>query len=164
MAVAPTTTNAAITGVSLQCEPNASNYFIKEGTKGDFVYKNAALTELLKDLGRNTEEVWDSIAKKQGSVLHLDFLTDEQKEVFYTFKELNQFEIIEQAGIRQQYVDQACSLNINIPPDTPAEVRSRLYLTAHAYGIKSLYYQRSQSINKEGLDTMDADACASCAG
>tara|TARA_R110002126_G_scaffold47605_5_gene133373 strand:+ start:7624 stop:9330 length:1707 start_codon:yes stop_codon:yes gene_type:complete len=164
LAVAPTTTNAAITGVSLQCEPNASNYFIKEGTKGDFVYKNAALTELLKDLGRNTEEVWESIAKKQGSVLHLDFLTDEQKEVFYTFKELNQFEIIEQAGIRQQYVDQACSLNINIPPDTPADVRSRLYLTAHAYGIKSLYYQRSQSINKEGLDTMAADGCSSCAG
>jgi len=164
LAVAPTTTNAAITGVSLQCEPWASNYFIKEGNKGDFVYKNEALTKLLVELGKNTDEVWDSIAKKQGSVQHLDFLTDEQKEVFYTFKELNQFEIIEQAGIRQQYIDQAVSLNVNIPPDTPADVRSKLYLTAHAYGIKSLYYQRSQSINKEGLDTMDAEGCSSCAG
>ena len=164
LAVAPTTTNAAITGVSLQCEPWASNYFIKEGNKGDFVYKNKALTKLLVELGKNTDEVWDSIAKKQGSVQHLDFLTDEQKEVFYTFKELNQFEIIEQAGIRQQYIDQAVSLNVNIPPDTPADVRSKLYLTAHAYGIKSLYYQRSQSINKEGLDTMDAEGCSSCAG
>ena len=164
LAVAPTTTNAAITGVSLQCEPWASNYFIKEGNKGDFVYKNEALTKLLIESGKNTDEVWDSIAKKQGSVQHLDFLTDEQKEVFYTFKELNQFEIIEQAGIRQQYIDQAVSLNVNIPPDTPADVRSKLYLTAHAYGIKSLYYQRSQSINKEGLDTMDAEGCSSCAG
>jgi ribonucleoside-diphosphate reductase alpha chain len=164
IAVAPTTTNAAIAGVSLQCEPWASNYFIKEGTKGDFIYKNAALTEVLTLLGENTDEVWDSIAKKQGSVQHLNFLTAEQKEVFLTFKELNQFEIIEQAGIRQKYVDQACSLNVNIPPDTPAKVRSQLYLTAHAYGIKSLYYQRSQSINKEGLNTMDAEACSSCAG
>lgn len=164
LAVAPTTTNAAITGVSLQCEPWASNYFIKEGTKGDFIYKNEVLTRRLEALGKNTDEVWESIAKKQGSVQHLDFLSDDDKEVFLTFKELNQFEIIEQAAIRQKYIDQAASLNINIPPDTPADVRSRLYLTAHAYGIKSLYYQRSQSIIKEGLDTMDADACSSCAG
>ena len=164
LAIAPTTTNAAITGVSLQCEPWASNYFIKEGNKGDFVYKNEVLTDLLISLGKNTDEVWESIAQKKGSVQHLDFLTDEQKEVFLTFKELNQFEIIEQAAIRQKYIDQAASLNVNIPPTTPADVRARLYLTAHAYGIKSLYYQRSQSINKEGLDTMDAEACSSCAG
>lgn len=164
MAIAPTTTNAAIAGTSYGIEPWPSNYFIKEGTKGDFVYKNRFLEELLKEKGHNTEEIWDSIAKHQGSVQHLDCLTEDEKEVFLTFKEINQFELIEQAGVRQKYIDQGVSLNINIPPDTPADVRSKLYLTAHAYGIKSLYYQRSQSINKEGLATMDPDACSSCAG
>lgn len=165
IAEAPTVTNAAIAGgVSCGIEPIPSNYFIKGGAKGNFTVRNTQLEELLISLNQNTNEVWDSIVKKAGSVQHLDFLSDDQKEVFKTFKEINQFELIEQAGIRQKYIDQGQSLNINIPPDTGAKTRSKLYLTAHALGIKSIYYQRSQSINKEGLDTMDAEACVSCSG
>ena len=161
---APTTTNAAIAGVSCGIEPWASNYFIKEGGKGNFKYINKHLKSKLAEVDKDTDEIWESIAKKGGSVQHLDFLSNEDKEVFLTFEEINQFELIEQAAIRQKYVDQGVSLNINIPPTTPASVRAELYLTAHELGIKSLYYQRSKSINKNGLDSMDPEACSSCSG
>lgn len=161
---APTVTNASIQGDSPGIEPWPSNYFIKEGSKGNFTYKNKELTKVLENLGKNTEEVWKSIGDKSGSVQHLDFLSSEEKEIFLTFEEINQFELIEQAAIRQKYVDQGVSLNINIPPTTPAKLRSQLYLTAHALGIKSLYYQRSKSINKEGIRSMDPELCVSCSG
>ena len=161
---APTTTNAAILKASTGIEAWSSNYFIKEGAKGTFIYKNEELKKHLEEIGRDTKEVWDSIGAKGGSVQHLDFIDNDTKEVFLTMKEMNQFEIIEQAAIRQDYVDQGVSLNINIPPDTPAKVRSQIYLTAHRQGVKSIYYQRSQSIGKKDLDTMNPTACSSCEG
>lgn len=161
---APTTTNAGILGVSTGIEPWASNYYIKEGAKGTFIYKNPFLEGLLKSMDKDTKEVWDSIGDKGGSVQHLDFLSDFDKELFLTMDEINQFELIEQAGIRQDWVDQGVSLNINIPPETPAKVRAQLYLTAHRYGVKSIYYQRSESIAKQGLDTMNPEGCSSCEG
>jgi ribonucleoside-diphosphate reductase alpha chain len=137
---------------------------MKEGANGTFVYKNVELKKILVELGQDTKEVWDSIGAKGGSVQDLDFLDDDTKEVFLTMEEINQFELIEQAAIRQDYIDQGASLNINIPPETPADVRSKLYLTAHKFGVKAIYYQRSKSISKQGLDTMDPEACASCSG
>ena len=161
---APTTTNASIVGSSPGIEPWAANYFMKEGANGTFVYKNVELKKILKQLGQDTKEVWDSIGAKGGSVQDLDFLSEETKEVFLTMEEINQFDLIEQAAIRQDYTDQGASLNINIPPETPSDVRSELYLTAHKFGVKAIYYQRSKSISKQGLDTMNPEACASCSG
>lgn len=161
---APTTTNASIVGASPGIGPWAANYFMKEGAKGTFVYKNVELKKILVEMGRDTKDVWDSIGAKGGSVQDLDFLSDDDKEVFLTFEEINQFDLIEQAAIRQDHIDQGASLNLNIPPETPANVRSKLYLTAHKFGVKAIYYQRSKSISKQGLDTMDPEACASCSG
>ena len=146
MAMAPTTTNALIAGgISQGIEPHAANAYIKVVAKGKFFFKNKALEDLLKLKGEDTEENWDSIRLQNGSVKFLDCLTDDEKDVFKTFSEINQFEIIEQAAIRQIYIDQGQSLNIFIPPETPANVRSKLHLLAWEYGLKGLYYQRSLS-------------------
>ena len=146
MAMAPTTSNALIRGgISQGIEPHASNCYIKVVAKGKFLFKNKALEDLLESKGENTDEVWEKIRLQNGSVKFLDILTDDEKDVFKTFSEINQFELIEQAAIRQQYIDQGQSLNIFIPPNTPANVRSKLHLMAHAYGLKGLYYQRSFS-------------------
>ena len=182
MAMAPTTTNALIAGgLSQGIEPHASNCYIKTVAKGKFEFRNKALEALLESKGQNTHEVWEEIRLQNGSVAFLDFLTDDEKEVFKTFSEINQFEIIEQAAIRQNYIDQGQSLNIFVPPSTPANVRSKLHLMAWEYGIKGLYYQRSfseaqkfmiQASSKSGRtgfehikweDSMN-DECTSCEG
>lgn len=172
IAEAPTVSNATImskaslTGmqVSPGIEPIASNYYIQKSAKGNFTRKNTKLESLLISLDKNTDGVWDSIKKNKGSVQQLDFLNEEQKDIFKTFKEINQFELIKQAAIRQEFVDQGQSLNLNIPPETDPKLISKLYLYAHALGIKSLYYQRSESVTKNGVSVMDAESCASCAG
>ena len=146
MAMAPTTTNALIAGgISQGIEPHAANVYIKTVAKGKFLFKNNALEDLLESKGKNTDEVWEEIRLQNGSVAFVDFLTEEEKNVFKTFSEINQFELIEQAAIRQQYIDQGQSLNIFVPPNTPPDVRSKLHLLAHSYGLKGLYYQRSFS-------------------
>tara|TARA_R110000744_G_scaffold7342_6_gene25367 strand:- start:1770 stop:3593 length:1824 start_codon:yes stop_codon:yes gene_type:complete len=146
MAMAPTTTNALIAGgISQGIEPHASNAYIKTVAKGKFFFKNKNLEKLLETKGKNTELVWEEIRLQSGSVKFLDFLTDDEKDVYKTFSEINQFELIEQAGLRQMFIDQGQSLNIFVPPTTPPNVRSKLHLLAHAYGLKGLYYQRSLS-------------------
>jgi ribonucleoside-diphosphate reductase alpha chain len=146
MALAPTTTNALIAGgISQGIEPHASNAYIKTVAKGKFFFKNKALEVLLEAKGKNTESVWEDIRLQSGSVAFLDFLSEDEKDVFKTFSEINQFELIEQAGLRQMFIDQGQSLNIFVPPTTPPNVRSKLHLLAHAYGLKGLYYQRSLS-------------------
>lgn len=172
IAPAPTVSNATIMGkasmfknfISSGIEPYASNFYIQKSAKGNFTRKNKKLESLLMELGKNTDEVWDTIKKSAGSVQHLEFLTEDQREIFKTFKEINQFEIVRQASIRQKWIDQSQSLNLNIPPDTDPKTISKLYLYAHALGIKTLYYQRSESTIKGGVNVMDAEACASCAG
>jgi ribonucleoside-diphosphate reductase alpha chain len=162
MAMAPTTTNALIAGgLSQGIEPHASNCYLKTVAKGEFMFKNKTLETLLESKDKNTEDVWKSIRTQNGSVAFLDFLSDDEKEVFKTFSEINQFELIEQAAIRQQYIDQGQSLNIFIPPEAPADIRSKLHLAAHAYGIKGLYYQRSfsqaQTFMSSGISVDGAD-------
>lgn len=164
LAIAPTVTNATIQDCSPGTDCIPSNYFIQKSAKGDFVRKNKALESLLMELGKNTDEVWDSIKKNGGSVQHLEWLPEHKKEVFKTFKEINQFGIIEQAALRQNYLDQGQSLNVNIPPDTDPALVSKLYLYAHDLGVKTLYYQRSETILRGGLQQMAAEACVSCAG
>ena len=143
VAIAPTKSSSFILGqVSMGIEPIKSNYFIKDLAKSKTIYKNPYLEQELEKYGLNTPTVWEGILKKDGSVQHLDFPS---KEVFKSFIEISPKEIILQAAQRQQFIDQSQSLNLMIHPSVPAKDINQLYLYAHEEGIKTLYYQFSQS-------------------
>lgn len=161
MAIAPTTSSSAILGqVSPGIEPYSSNYFKAGLAKGNFIRKNKYLQELLKSKGEDTEEVWREIMLKSGSVQSLSCLTQEEKEVFKTFKEISQYEIISQVALRQKYIDQSQSLNLNIPSEVPIKDVNKLFIEAWKQGVKTLYYQRSSSVSKEQLTNIVS--CTSC--
>jgi len=163
IAIAPTTSSAFILGqVSQSIEPNNSNYYIKDVAKMKFTVKDKYLEQLLESKGMNTAEVWMSILKAFGSVQHLDFLTQEEKDVFKTFIEISQKEIIIQAAARQKYIDQSQSLNIMVHPSTPTRDINSLMLEAHDLGVKTLYYQHS--VNAAQEFAKDILACNSCEG
>ncbi len=158
-AIAPTTSSAFIMQVSQSFEINNSNYFTKDLAKGKFTIKNKYLEALLDDKGKNTEEVWMSILKNQGSVLHLDFISDFEKSVFKTAREVSQEEVIVQAAQRQKYIDQGQSINMFVTADTSAKEVNRLLLLAHDMGIKSLYYQHNVSAASEFAKNLTCTAC-----
>jgi ribonucleoside-diphosphate reductase alpha chain len=161
LAVAPTTSSSFILGqVSPSIEPLNSNYFVKNLAKGKFTYKNPHLENILEAKGQNTDEIWNSILLKGGSVQHLGFLSIEEADVFKTFGEISQKEIIIQAAARQKYIDQGQSLNIMIPPDTSPKDVNQLMIFAWENGIKSLYYQRSANPSQELARNILA--CSSC--
>jgi ribonucleoside-diphosphate reductase alpha chain len=161
LAVAPTTSSSFILGqVSQSIEPLNSNYFVNKLAKGSFTYKNPYLKNLLKEKGKHDEETWKSILVKGGSVQHLDFLTQDEKDVFKTFGELSQKEIVIQASARQKYIDQSQSLNIMVPPSTPAKDVSTLLIDGWKMGVKTFYYQRSSSPSQELSRSILA--CKSC--
>ena len=150
MAVAPTTSSSFILGqISPSIEPLNSNYFTKDLAKGKFTFKNPHLSELLKQKDKDTPSVWKDILLHGGSVMHLDFLTEEEKNVFKTFGEISQKEIVIQAGQRQKFIDQGQSLNLMIPPNAKPKEVSELILFAWKQGVKSLYYQRSANPAQE---------------
>jgi ribonucleoside-diphosphate reductase alpha chain len=150
LAIAPTTSSSFILGqVSPSIEPLNSNYFVKNLAKGKFTYKNPHLKETLKKYNKNDETVWKSILVKGGSVQHLKFLSDNEKEVFKTFGEISQKEIIIQASQRQKYIDQSQSLNLMIGPDIPPKQVSDLLIEGWKLGIKTFYYQRSANPAQE---------------
>ena len=162
MAIAPTKSSSFILGqVSPSIEPLKSNYFVKDLAKSKTVYKNPYLIELLQVKGKDTPEVWEDILGHDGSVQHLDFLTQNEKDVFKTFSELSQMTVIQQAAQRQAFIDQGQSINIMVHPSTPAKDINQLYLTAAELGLKGLYYQLSMSaaqvFNRNLLNT-----CVSC--
>jgi len=163
MAIAPTTSSSAILGqTSPGIEPFYSNFYKVGLAKGNFMRKNKYLEKLLIEKGIDNEEVWRSIMLNHGSVNHLSKLSENEKEVFKTFKEISQLEIIQQASIRQKYIDQAQSLNINIPSTVPIKEVNNLIIEAWKLGIKTLYYQRSQSVSKEMVTNLVS--CKSCEG
>ena len=146
MAIAPTTSSSFILGqVSPSIEPLNSNYFTKDLAKGKFTFKNPYLIKLLEEKGINTPSIWKSILVKGGSVQHLSELTNEEKDVFKTFGEISQKDIVMQAAQRQKYIDQGQSLNLMIPPNTKPKDVNELIIFAWESGIKSLYYQRSSN-------------------
>jgi len=166
MAPAPTVSNAHISGgVSPSIEPIPANVYNLKTAKGVFIKRNKILEELLTKKGYNIDSVWDQILKDQGSVVNVPdyILTDEEKEVFLTFKEINQLEIVRQNGIRQKYVDQAISLNLTFDPnDTPKWI-SQVHKEAHKQGIKTLYYLRTESVLR-GDNLQRLSDCVSCEG
>lgn len=152
-AVAPTKSNSVIAGgyfdgsISEGVEPYYNNYYIND-TKGAYFRKNPILVKLLEIKGKNTEEVWNSIKDNYGSVAHLDFLEDSEKEVFKTAHEIDQMEIINQAGTRQKYIDQSQSLNLfflNRDDEEYINFISSVHIQAWKKGVKSLYYQKGQA-------------------
>jgi ribonucleoside-diphosphate reductase alpha chain len=146
MAIAPTTSSAFILGqVSQGIEPIWSNCYVKDVAKMKVTIKNPTLKALLKEKDQDTKLVWEGIRDNDGSVQHLDFLSDNEKAVFRTFAEVDQSKIIEQAALRQEHIDQGQSLNIMVAPDTPVKEINKLYIQAWKQGIKSLYYQHSMN-------------------
>lgn len=161
LAVAPTTSSSFILGqVSPSIEPLDSTYYTKDLAKGKFTYKNPYLKKLLKEKNKHDDDTWLSILKHGGSVQHLDFLTQEEKDVFKTFGEISQKEIVIQAATRQKYIDQGQSLNLMIPPETKPKDVNELIIFAWEQGIKSLYYQRSA--NPSQLLARSILTCTSC--
>jgi len=156
LAIAPTKSSSFILGqVSPSIEPFMSNYHVKDLAKVKTTFKNPYLQQVLRERGKDTEEVWQSIAAHDGSVQHLDFLSDEERDTFKTFSEISQMTLVQQAAQRQAFIDQGQSLNLMIHPETPVRDINLLLLRAAELGVKSLYYQYSvnaaQEFNRELL-------------
>jgi ribonucleoside-diphosphate reductase alpha chain len=160
-AIAPTTSSSFILGqVSPSIEPLASNYFVKDLAKGVFTYKNPYLVKVLESHGRNDDETWDSILMRKGSVQHLNFLSQKERDVFKTFSEISPLNVVQQAAARQSYIDQSQSLNLMIPPDAPAKDINALIIEGWRLGVKTFYYQRSSNPAQELV--RDIMTCVSC--
>jgi len=161
-AVAPTTSSAFILGqVSQGIEPIWSNSYVKDIAKIKTTIKNPFLKALLAEKGMDTVEVWKSIRDYDGSVQHLEGLTELEKDVFKTYSEIDQMTIIYQAANRQNHIDQGQSLNIMVHPDMPVKDINKLYVTAWQLGVKSLYYQHSMNAAQKFKQKKE---CASCEG
>lgn len=161
IAIAPTTTSSAILGqTSPGIEPYVSNYYKVGLAKGNFMRKNKYLTAILQERNQDNEEIWRSIMSKQGSVQHLDVLDEHEKKVFKTFSEISPLEIIQQASVRQKFIDQSQSLNLMIPTNMPIRDVNKTVIEAWKLGIKTLYYQRGSSVAKELVANLVN--CSSC--
>jgi len=159
-AIAPTTSSAFILGqVSQGIEPIWSNIYVKDIAKIKVTVKNPFLIELLKEKGMDTPEVWKSIRDRDGSVQHLEFLSENEKEVFKTYSEIDQLAIIYQAANRQNHLDQGQSLNIIIHPDTSTKEINKIHITAWKLGLKSLYYQHSMNAAQKFKQKKDCESC-----
>jgi ribonucleoside-diphosphate reductase alpha chain len=145
--------------VSQSIEPIWSNIYVKDLAKAKVTIRNPYLKEVLATYGKDTRDVWTDIREHDGSVQHLDFLSDHEKDVFKTFGEINQYAIIEQASIRQQFIDQSQSLNLMINPTTSAKEINDLMLEAYRKGVKTLYYQHSTNAAQQFSKDILCVAC-----
>ena len=161
-AVAPTTSSAFILGqVSQGIEPIWSNIYVKDIAKIKTTIKNPFLEKLLKEKGMDTPEVWRDIRDRDGSVQHLDFLSENEKDTFKTYSEIDQLVIVYQAANRQNHIDQGQSLNIIVHPDMPTKDINKIHITAWKLGLKSLYYQHSMNAAQKFKQKKE---CVSCEG
>jgi len=165
-AIAPTVSNSKLGGnVSPGIEPWAANVFTDQSAKGTFIRKNPTLEKLFKKKKLDTKEIWDKILEDGGSVQEIKALTKDEKEVFKTFKEINQLELVRQAGIRQQYIDQSVSLNLAFPSEATPKWINKVHLDAWEKGIKTLYYMRTESVLRGDIAATAMDeSCISCDG
>lgn len=153
LAIAPNASSSSLVGASPSIEPWADNCFVADGRAGAFLIINEALQRLLEHYGKDTEEVRKSIQQNDGSVQHLDFLTDHEKLVFKTSKETDPMWIIEQAKARTPYICQSTSLNIKVPSTVTKEEMSDISMEAWYGGVKSLYYCRAEGTSKAEVGT-----------
>ena len=159
-AIAPTTSSAFILGqVSQGIEPIWSNIYVKDIAKIKTTIKNPFLTKLLKEKEMDTPEAWRDIRDRDGSVQHLDFLSENEKDTFKTYSEIDQLVIIYQAANRQNHIDQGQSLNIIVHPDTPTKEINKIHITAWKLGLKSLYYQHSMNAAQKFKQKKECESC-----
>jgi len=166
LAIAPTVSNSVITGgISAGIEPLPANIYTFNGAKGTFIRKNKVLENLLEEKGQNEDQYWDQMLRDNGSVLGLPdtILSPDEKELFLTFPEINQLELVRQAAIRQRYIDQTQSLNLSFDPQDSPKWINQVHMEAHKLGIKTLYYLRTDSVIKGDLGSRQAE-CVSCEG
>ncbi len=185
-AVAPTVSNSKLAGgISAGIEPVPANIWTDQSAKGTFIRKNKQLEGYLDKIGHDNKKVWDKIMADGGSVQGLKFLDDwcflkgilmkckdvpefhegvPFKDVFKTFKEINQLELVKQAGVRQQYVDQAVSLNLAFPKEATPKWINQVHLEAWKQGIKTLYYMRTESVLRGDIAAKAMEDCVSCDG
>lgn len=162
MAIAPTKSSSLIAGgVSQGIEPLFSNYYIADFAKLKVAVKSEALVKVLQTYGKDNADVWESISKNDGSVAHLDFLTEHEKNVFKTMQEISTLEIINQCADRQEFIDQSQSLNIMVHPDTPVKEINKMMYHAWERGVVSLYYQYNLNASKQ-LATGRKEDCEAC--
>ena len=164
-AIAPTVSNSKLSGnVSPGIEPWAANIFTEQSAKGTFIRKNPTLEKILEKQKLNTKEIWDKILADGGSVQDIEGLSEDTKEVFKTFKELNQLELVRQAGIRQQYIDQSVSLNLAFPSEATPKWINKVHMDAWHKGIKTLYYMRTESVLRGDIANQAMEDCVACDG
>jgi len=173
-AIAPTVSNSKLSGnVSPGIEPWAANIFTEQSAKGTFIRKNPTLKKILRKHKLDNEKIWNKILTDGGSIQNikaLDKITYGShdipvKEIFKTFKEINQLELVNQAGIRQQYIDQAVSLNLAFPSVATPKWLNKVHLEAWKKGIKTLYYVRTESVLRGDIAEQAMDEnCLACDG
>ena len=166
MAVAPTVSNSRINSCSAGIEPQPANVYVFNGAKGTFIVKNPELEKLLISKDKNQSKVWDQILVDNGSVANLpnDIMTEDEKEIFLTFPEINQLALIQQAAIRQKYIDQTQSLNVAFDPTDSPKWINQVHMESRKLGIKTLYYLRTDSVIKGDLGSRTSAECLSCDG
>ena len=162
---APTVSNSRINACSAGIEPQPANVYVFNGAKGTFIVKNPELEKLLETKGKNNSKVWDQILADNGSVQNLpnEVLTEDEKEVFLTFPEVNQLALVQQSAARQRYIDQTQSLNLAFDPTDSPRWINQVHMEAWKLGIKTLYYLRTDSVIKGDLGSRTTD-CLSCDG
>ena len=186
-AIAPTVSNSKLSGnVSAGIEPWPANVWTEQSAKGTFIRKNPTLEKYLKRIKLNNKETWDKILEDGGSVLDIKELDNwgfvdgklinrDQfdgfendfkpfKDVFKTFKELNQLDLVKQAGIRQQYIDQSVSLNLAFPKEASPKWLNQVHMESWKQGIKTLYYMRTESVLRGDIAKAAMVDCVSCDG
>ena len=163
LAIAPTVSNSRLNNCSAGIEPIPANIYTFNGAKGTFIVKNKELEELLESKDKNTENTWDQILADNGSVQNLSALTESEKEVFLTFSEVNQLELVRQAAIRQKYIDQTQSLNLCFDPTDSPKWINQCHMESWKLGVKTLYYLRTDSVIKGDLGSRTSE-CISCDG
>jgi ribonucleoside-diphosphate reductase alpha chain len=165
LAIAPTVSNSRINSCSAGIEPHPANIYTFNGAKGTFIVKNPELEQVLEEKGHNTNKVWDQILSDGGSVVNLphNVLSEDEKEVFLTFAEINQLGLVQQAATRQKYIDQTQSLNLAFSPTDSPKWINQVHMEAWKLGVKTLYYLRTDSVIKGDLGSRTVD-CVSCDG
>jgi ribonucleoside-diphosphate reductase alpha chain len=163
LAIAPTVSNSTISGgYSAGIEPISANVFTQRSAKGAFIRKNATLEKLLETKNKNIPEIWKSINEQAGSVQHLSCLSEHEKEVFLTAREINQHAIIKLAVQRQKWIDQAQSVNLFFAANSDPKYIHEVHMSAWENKLKTLYYLRSDGIIKSDQASRSQDDCKSC--
>ena len=173
LAIAPNASSSIICGTtSPSVEPYRANAYVQKTMSGSFLVKNKYLEQLLEKKGLNNDDIWTSIVAKRGSVMHLEDLSEHEKDVFKTAIEINQQWVIEHAADRQQYICQSQSINIFVPADVNIKELHNMHMLAWKKKLKTLYYCRSEAIKRAELVSLkvertiiaEADSCLACEG